>query len=85
MLHQLGVTQKDLEDSDGVRLPIQTGAAGERLVAAALSRYSGSSEVRRMLDLRHSPHMWIIDEALAKMKAELSVDLPKLHARGRAA
>lgn len=43
------------------------------------------NSVRRLLDLRHSSHMWIIDEALAKMHAELSVDLPKLRTRGRAA
>ena len=39
------------------------------------------NSVRRLLDLRHSSHMWIIDEALAKMNAELPIDLPK--ARGR--
>jgi antitoxin HicB len=39
------------------------------------------NSVRRLLDLRHSSHMWIIDEALAKMNAELSVDLPKVRAR----
>ena len=33
--------------------------------------------VRRLLDLRHSSQMWVIDEALAKMNAELSIDLPK--------
>jgi antitoxin HicB len=43
------------------------------------------NSVRRLLDLRHSSHMWIIDEALAKMNAELSVDLPKLRPRGKAA
>jgi antitoxin HicB len=43
------------------------------------------NSVRRLLDLRHSSHMWIIDEALAKMNAELSVDLPKVRTRGRAA
>ena len=43
------------------------------------------NSVRRLLDLRHSSHMWIIDEALAKMNSELSVDLPKLRSRGRAA
>ncbi len=43
------------------------------------------NSVRRLLDLRHSSQMWIIDEALAKMKAELSVDLPKLRSRGKAA
>jgi antitoxin HicB len=43
------------------------------------------NSVRRLLDLRHSSHMWIIDEAMAKMKAELAIDLPKPRARGRAA
>jgi hypothetical protein len=44
-----------------------------------LAKALGMSEnsVRRLLDLRHRSHMWIIDEALAKMKAELSIDLPK--------
>ncbi len=35
------------------------------------------NSVRRLLDLRHSSHMWIIDEALGKMNSELSIDLPK--------
>lgn len=35
------------------------------------------NSVRRLLDLRHSSHMWVIDEALAKMNAELAIDLPK--------
>ena len=39
------------------------------------------NSVRRLLDLRHSSHMWVIDEALAKMNAELPIDLPKV-ARG---
>lgn len=43
------------------------------------------NSVRRLLDLRHSSHMWIIDEALAKMNAELPIDLPKARARGKAA
>jgi antitoxin HicB len=43
------------------------------------------NSVRRLLDLRHSSHMWIIDEALAKMKAELPIDLPKVPVRGKAA
>src|ERR1700721_3057649 len=42
------------------------------------------NSVRRLLDLRHSSHMWVIDEALAKMNAELPIDLPKV-ARGSAA
>ena len=28
------------------------------------------NSIRRLLDLRHSSHMWVIDEALAKMSAE---------------
>jgi antitoxin HicB len=43
------------------------------------------NSVRRLLDLRHSSHMWIIDEALAKMKSELSIDLPKARPRKSAA
>jgi antitoxin HicB len=43
------------------------------------------NSVRRLLDLHHSSHMWIIDEALAKMNAELSIDLPKRRLRGKAA
>lgn len=35
------------------------------------------NSVRRLLDLRHSSQMWIIDEALGKMNAELAIDLPK--------
>src|SRR5260221_2150279 len=52
-----------------------------------LARELGMSEnaVRRLLDLHHSSHMWIIDEALAKMNAELSIDLPKVRTRGKAA
>ena len=45
-----------------------------------LAKELGMSEntVRRLLDLHHSSHMWIIDEALAKMNAELPIDLPKV-------
>ncbi len=43
------------------------------------------NSVRRLLDLRHSSHMWIIDEALARMNAELTIDLPKPRTRGKAA
>jgi antitoxin HicB len=41
--------------------------------------------VRRLLDLRHNSHMWMIDGALAKMNVELPIDLPKIPAAGRAA
>jgi antitoxin HicB len=52
-----------------------------------LAKELGMSEnsVRRLLDLHHSSHMWIIDEALAKMNTDLSVDLPKVRPSGRAA
>jgi hypothetical protein len=43
------------------------------------------NSVRRLLNLRHSSHMWVIDGALAKMNAELSIDLPKERPSGRAA
>jgi antitoxin HicB len=43
------------------------------------------NSVRRLLDLHHSSHMWVIDEALTTMKAELSIELPKIKPRGRAA
>jgi antitoxin HicB len=43
------------------------------------------NSVRRLLNLRHSSHMWVIDEARAKMNAELPIDLPKARPRGKAA
>jgi antitoxin HicB len=54
---------------------------------AKLAKELGMPEnsIRRLLDLHHSSHMWIIDEALAKMKAELPIDLPKPRPTGKAA
>jgi len=43
------------------------------------------NSVRRLLDLHHSSHMWVIDQALATMKAELFIELPKIKPRGKAA
>ena len=43
------------------------------------------NSVRRLLNLRHSSHMWVIDEALGKMNSELVIDLPKLSSRKSAA
>jgi antitoxin HicB len=43
------------------------------------------NSVRRLLDLHHSSHLWMIDEAMAKMNAELSIDLPKSRASSKAA
>ena len=52
-----------------------------------LARELGVPEnsVRRLLDLRHTSQMGVIDAALAKMNAELFIDLPRTRARGRAA
>jgi antitoxin HicB len=33
--------------------------------------------VRRLLDLHHNSHLWVIDQALAKMDASLQIDLPQ--------
>ncbi|MGD0190454.1 MAG: type II toxin-antitoxin system HicB family antitoxin [Rhizomicrobium sp.] len=43
------------------------------------------NSIRRLLNLRHESHMWIIDEALHKMNAELSIDLPDTPKRKKAA
>jgi antitoxin HicB len=43
------------------------------------------NSVRRLLNLRHESHMWIIDEALQKMNTELPIDLPDTRKRKRAA
>ncbi|HEY1629725.1 MAG TPA: type II toxin-antitoxin system HicB family antitoxin [Rhizomicrobium sp.] len=43
------------------------------------------NSVRRLLDLRHSSHLWIIDEAMQKMNDRLSIDLPRSKPRGKAA
>jgi antitoxin HicB len=52
-----------------------------------LAKQLGMQEnaVRRLLDLRHSSQMWVIDEVLAKMNAELSIDLPRARGGRRAA
>jgi antitoxin HicB len=54
---------------------------------AKLARALGMPEnsVRRLLDLRHRSHIWIVDDALAKMNAELTVELPKARPGGKAA
>jgi hypothetical protein len=43
------------------------------------------NSVRRLLDLRHSSLMGIVDAALAKMNAKLPIGLPSARIRGRAA
>jgi antitoxin HicB len=54
---------------------------------ARLAKELGVAEnsVRRLLDLRHSSQMGVIDAALAKMNAELTINLPSDRTRGRAA
>jgi DNA-binding transcriptional regulator LsrR (DeoR family) len=51
-----------------------------RLVQGQVAKELGMPEnsVRRLLDLRHASQMRIIDAALAKMNAELPIDLPKV-------
>ena len=41
--------------------------------------------VRRLLDLRHNSQLWVIDEALARMNASLSIALPDRRDSPRAA
>jgi plasmid maintenance system antidote protein VapI len=43
------------------------------------------NSVRRLLDLRHSSQMGIVDAALAKINAELPIGLPSTRTRRRAA
>jgi antitoxin HicB len=43
------------------------------------------NSVRRLLDLRHQSQMWIIDEAMAKMNADVDIDLPQEAPCGKAA
>ncbi len=69
------------------KLAVYETMRARRWSKVKLARELGVPEnsVRRLLDLHHSPRMWIIDEALAKMNAELSIDLPKKRRRGKAA
>jgi antitoxin HicB len=69
------------------KLAVYETMRGRRWSKVRLAKELGTSEnaVRRLLDLDHSSHMWIIDEALAKMNAELSIDLPKQPKGGKAA
>ena len=60
-------------------------ARGWSKVRLAKELGTPENSVRRLLDLRHNSQMAMIDAALAKMEAELSIDVPKPRARGRAA
>ena len=61
--------------------------AGVRLVEAQAGETSRHARElgAPALGPGHGSHMWIIDEALAKMNAELRIDLPKARGRGKAA
>ena len=47
-------------------------------VKLASELHMPENSVRRLLNLRHRSHLWIVDEALAKMNTELDVDLPQI-------
>lgn len=69
------------------KLAVYVNMQKQRWSRTRLANALGMPEnsVRRLLDLRHSSQMWVIDEALAKMNAELSIDLPRQKARGHSA
>src|SRR6202022_4907072 len=62
------------------KLAVYETMRARRWSKVKLAKELGMSEnsVRRLLDLHHSSHMWIIDDALAKMDTELSIDLPRV-------
>ncbi len=37
--------------------------------------HTSENSIRRLLNLRHSSQMWIVDEAMAKMKRQLDIEL----------
>ncbi len=69
------------------KLAVYEGMRTRRWSKVKLADQLGMPEnsVRRLLDLRHSSQMWVIDEALQKMNAELVIDLPKVQPRRSAA
>ena len=69
------------------KLAVYETMRARRWSKVKLAKELGMSEnsVRRLLDLHHSSHMWIIDDALAKMDTELSIDLPRVRGTGKAA
>ena len=68
------------------KLAVYEAMRARRWSKTKLAKELGMPEnsVRRLLDLRHSSHMWVIDEALAKMNVQLPIDLPKLRTGERA-
>jgi antitoxin HicB len=69
------------------KLAVYETMRGHRWSKLRLAKELGMPEnsVRRLLNLRHSSQMWIIDEALARMHAELPIGLPKRRSRRSAA
>lgn len=69
------------------KLAVYEAMRSHRWSRVKLAHQLGMPEnsVRRLLDLRHSSQMWVIDEALRKMNAQLPIDLPKARTRGKAA
>ena len=69
------------------KLAVYEAMRNHRWTRVKLAQKLGMPEnsVRRLLDLRHSSHMWVIDEALSKMNAQLPIDLPKHRTNGKAA
>jgi antitoxin HicB len=61
------------------KLAVYVNMQRQRWSRTQLANALGMPEnsVRRLLDLHHRSQMWVIDEALAKMDAELLIDLPK--------
>jgi antitoxin HicB len=69
------------------KLAVHEAMLGRGWSRTKLATELGASEnsVRRLLDLRHNSHLWVIDEALARMGRSLSIDLPAPGASGKAA
>ena len=83
----LGLNRTVLPSLVTAKLAVYETMRRRRWSKVKLARALGVAEnsVRRLLDLRHSSHMGIIDTALAKMNAELSIDLPPNPRHGRGA
>ena len=60
-------------------------ANGWSKVWLAAELVMSENAVRRLLDLRHNSQLWVIDAALAKMNASLSIELPASHIAPKAA
>src|SRR5258708_31857648 len=91
-LPRQGAAKSDLDRATLPSLVTAKLAVYETMLSRGWSRVKLASELgmpensmRRLLDLRHNSQMWIIDAALSKMDAELSIDLPQLRGKRKAA